>query len=398
MKMHPVDTHQSPTTPHALDIHLQYSFESRGQSGADVENPLFDLLTALQSQGSITHAAKAMGRSYRHVWGEVRRWETVLRMPLVTWEQGKRAQLTAFALRLMWAERQARSRLTPHLEALRAELRHVLAHAHDDAYAVVEMLASHDMQLPALQALVERHNVHLSLSFAGSAEALRHLNAGVCALAGFHMPRLTSASQTFANALRPLLRPGDHKLIGSHQRTQGLIFSKAMAYKLGTPTSIEAVFAPQSLWRFVNRQPGSGTRLLTDHLCAEAGLDILALSHYDAAVEFTHVAVAASIAAGEADVGMGVEAAAATHGLGFMPLVEEDYYLVCLKDQLHSPAIQRIRDALKSPAWGRALNTLPGYHPHQPGDVLSLTRALPWWAFAKAKQGPTATKAGAQAT
>ena len=121
------------------------------------------------------------------------------------------------------------------------------------------------------------------------------------------------------------------------------------------------------------------------------------MSHYDAAVEFTHVAVAASIAAGEADVGMGVEAAAATHGLGFMPLVEEDYYLVCLKDQLHSPAIQRIRDALTSPAWGRALNTLPGYHPHQPGDVLSLTRALPWWAFAKAKQGPAATKAGAQA-
>ena len=84
-------------------IHLQYSFESRGQRGPEVENPLFDLLNKLQEHGSIRHAATAMGASYRHVWGSLKHWEQVLGEPLVQWTQGQAARLTPFAQRLLIA-------------------------------------------------------------------------------------------------------------------------------------------------------------------------------------------------------------------------------------------------------------------------------------------------------
>ncbi len=373
------------TTPNGLGIHLQYTFEPSGQSGALVENPLFDLLAALQAHGSIKHAALAMDRSYRHVWGEVRHWEQVLGEALVTWEQGKRATLTPFSLRLLWAERQARSRLTPHLEALRAELRLVLAKAHDESFDVVDMLASHDLQLPRLQSLVEQQKVRLSLRFAGSAEALRQLNAGGCDLAGFHVPQLKQGAAIFKRALRPLLKPGQHKLIGSHRRMQGLMFRPSDASHWSGAKPLEALKAAESRWRFVNRHPGSGTRLLMEHLLSQADVAPDTIEGWDTRFESTHVAVAACIAAGQADVGLGIEAAAAELGLGFLPLIEEDYFLVCLKSKLKTPAVQRLREALASAAWARTLATLPGYAPHCPGEVLSLTAALPWWAFARAK-------------
>lgn len=377
-----------PVNIHRPGVHLQYAFESRGQTGAGIENPLFDLLSALQVHGSIKHAALALGHSYRHTWGEVRRWEQVLGQPLVHWAQGKRAHLTAFALRLVWAERQARTRMTPHLEALRAELRHVLALAMDESIDVVELLASHDMQLPRLQSLAEREGIFLGLRFAASAEALRHLNEGVCALAGFHVPRFHHPSDVFSRALRPLLRPGAHKLIGSHSRVQGLMFQANHA-ALMPPASVADLAKPLPggrSWRFVNRQVGSGTRLLMDHLLAQHGVDASALEGYETRIEFTHVAVAGAIAAGAADVGLGVQAAAAEYGLGFLPLIEEDYYLVCLKPALDQPAVQRLRQVLASRAWALMLDELPGYAPHRPGEVMSLTRALPWWQFTRKKR------------
>ena len=93
------------------------------------------------------------------------------------------------------------------------------------------------------------------------------------------------------------------------------------------------------------------------------------------------VGVAASVASGAGDVGPGIEAAARQFGLDFIPLVAEDYYLVCLKDALDHPAVHKLRQALDSPAWPAALSVLPGYAPSRSGEVLSLIQALPWWHF-----------------
>ena len=107
--------------------------------------------------------------------------------------------------------------------------------------------------------------------------------------------------------------------------------------------------------RFVNRQSGSGTRLLMDHLLAEQGLAPEAIAGWSDPPEDSHLAVAAALAGGTADAGPGIEAAARAFGLGFVPLIDEDYYLVCLKDALAHPAVQKLRAALADPAWVLAL-------------------------------------------
>lgn len=367
-------------------IHLQYSFESDGQRGADVTNPLFDLLQSVEREGSIRHAAVALGASYRHVWGQLKHWEEVLGEPLVVWTQGQPARLTPFAERLLWAERRARTRLTPHIEALRAELERVLTDALDGSQQVLTMFASHDLALPQLRELASaQQRLHIELRFAGSIDGLRALNQGRCQVAGFHVPRLADGSPVFAHALKRLLEPGRHKLIGCMRRVQGLMVAP------GNPLAIGGVadLARPGV-RFVNRQAGSGTRLLMDHLLQAARIEPAAVSCSAGAAEESHVAIAAAVASGLADAGPGIEAAAAAFGLGFVRLIDDDYFLVCLKESLEQPPVQRLRELLAGPDWAAVLARLPGYTTMRCGEVLSLTQALPWWRFRTPKAATAA--------
>ena len=359
-------------------VHLQYSFSADGQRGADVQNPLFELLSGVREHGSIAHAAKATGQSYRHVWGQLKHWESVLGESLVSWSQGQPARLTPFAERLLWAETQARARLIPHIEALRAELERVLAEALDGDQQVLPIWASHDLALPLLREQARaQQNLHIDLRFSGSMDALRALSEGRCLVAGFHVPPLDGGPHLFARQLKPLLKPGRHKLIAAWRRTQGLIVAPGNPLRMRW---LADALVPGV--RFVSRQPGSGTRLLTQHLMIEQGIDLDRLDLLDERVEDSHVAVAAAVAGGRADAGLGVSAAAMAYQLGFVPLIEEDYFLVCLHDCLERPAIQALRACLASPAWAGALSQLAGYAAlPNAGEVLSLTRALPWWHF-----------------
>ena len=362
----------------ARGVHLQYRFEAAGQDGATVHNPLFDLLNAVHEHGSIQRAATALNASYRHVWGQLRHWQDVLGEPIVHWTQGQPARLTPFAERLLWAETQARTRLTPHIEALRAELEHVLAEALDGSQQVLTMVASHDLALPALRDCArDFERLHIDLRFAGSLDALRALAEGRCTVAGFHVPPLPEGSALFAHSLKPLLKPGRHKLIGCSHRMQGLMLAPGNPLAL---TSLATVVAARA--RFVRRQDGSATWLLTQHLLAQADLhtDLQAALH-TVRTEDSHSAVAAAVASGMADAGIGLEAAAHAFGLAFVPLTRDDYFLVCLAQALEQPAVQALRRALNHDAWRQAVAALAGYAVAQPGQVLSLTRALPWWHF-----------------
>jgi putative molybdopterin biosynthesis protein len=364
----------------ARGVHLQYQFEREAQQGAALHNPLFDLLSAVHDCGSIQHAAKALGASYRHVWGSLKRWEDELGEPLVTWAQGQPARLTPFADRLLWAEKRARARLTPHIEALRAELGRVLTEALDGSQQVLTIHASHDLALPRLREAAAAQGLHIELRFAGSMDALRALAEGRCTVAGFHVPPLADSRNRIARALKPLLKPGKHKLIGCMTRRIGLIVAAGNPLGVGSLADLPRL-------RFVQRQAGSGTRLLTEHLLAEAGIDPATIAGFDGAAEDSHLAVAAAVASGAGDAGFGVEAAARQFGLHFLPLIDEGYYLVCLKDLLEHPAVGRLRERLRSPAWPALLAELPGYAPHRAGEVLSLTRALPWWNFRSPRPG-----------
>ncbi|MBC7726648.1 MAG: helix-turn-helix transcriptional regulator [Microbacteriaceae bacterium] len=372
----------------ARGVHLQYTFEAVGQRGAALHNPLFDLLSALHEHGSIQHAAKAMGASYRHIWGALKRWEAVMGEPLVTWAQGQPARLTPFADRLLWAEKRARTRLTPHIEALRAELEHVLTEALDGSQHVLTIFASHDLALPRLRDLAAAaHGLHIDLRFAGSVDALAALAQGRCLVAGFHVPPLAGGSAQFSAAMKPLLKPGLHKLIGCLRRTQGLMVRPGNPLGIrGLADLVSANGGDGREVRFVNRQPGSGTRLLIDHLLAEQGIAASAIRGYAGRPEDSLVAIAGGVPGGVADVGPGIEAAARQFALDFIALVAEDYYLVCLKDALEHPAVLKVRATLESAAWAQALSGLPGYEPARSGEVLPLTQALPWWHFPVAKK------------
>lgn len=388
------------TPPLSIQLHYALGADSSRQTGAELSNALFDLLHALESAGSIKAAAAALGQSYRHVWGSLRQWESVLGQELILWHKGRRATLTDYSQRLIYAERQARVRMTPHLEALRAELGQVLREAANSQLHFLNVAASHDLGMGRLQELATGQGLlHMKLRFTGSEQALRDLNEGVCEVAGFHVPRLSQASEVFKAALGPHLRPGEHKLISSHRRVLGWMTRReatppkgagtAAAAAAGAETAVGASAGGAGGWarlrlpgtRLVNRQPGSGTRLLLDHLLQEQGIAAERLDGYHSRIEHTHVAVAAMVAGGTADIGLGMQAVAADFGLNFEPLVEEDYYLVCLKERLDTEPVLRLRHLLAQPSWSQALQGLPGCAAERPGEVLSLVQALPWWPF-----------------
>jgi len=193
-----------------------------------------------------------------------------------------------------------------------------------------------------------------------------------------------------SRAIKPLLKPRLHKLIACSRRMQGLMVRKEHAARVRT---FPDVFRQEL--RFVNRQTGSGTRMLVDHLLHEHSLATRDgdLQH----VEHTHVAVALCVASGVADAGVGVEAAALQFGLHFVPLVEENYFLACLNSSIDHPALQRLREVLAGEAWGRILANLPGYRPAvTPGALLVVEDALPWWRRARQKDSPELAARGSR--
>jgi putative molybdopterin biosynthesis protein len=359
----------------ALGLQLRYAFEPGEQHGAALGNPLFELLSAVLEGGSIRHAAHVLGKSYRYVWGALRKWEETLGEPLIVWSQGQRARPTQFAERLLWAERRARDRMQPHIEALRSDLARVLYDAHDQRHQLLSVRASHDMALPVLQRhIADAADLHIQITFQGSVDALRSLNERHCVIAGFHVPKSDAAAPIFAKALKPWLKPGLHTLIGCSVRTQGLMMRREFAARVRGLTDVS-----HFQLRFVNRQSGSGTRLLIDHLMQQHAIAPEALVGYQH-VEHSHVAMALCIASGVADVGVGVEAAALEFGLHFEPLVEENYFLACLKGDVSRPAVERLRAVLASSRWRAILADLPGYKLSEaPGSLLAVDDALPWW-------------------
>jgi putative molybdopterin biosynthesis protein len=360
-------------------VQVSYSFGTAPAGGAAIRNALMDLLAAVRDSGSISAAAKAMGLSYRHVWGELKRWEVELGQPLVHWEKGQRARLSEFGDKLLWAERHAQARLAPQIEALHADLERAFAVAFDEGAHVLTLFASHDDALAALREQAMNSRLHLDIRFVGSVDAISALNQGRCVMAGFHIPPQRARGSIAAKVYRPLLQPGKHKLIGFARRSQGLIVGKGNPRGLHGIADIAAKRA-----RYVNRAIGTGTRVLFDELLAQAGVPAKNIEGY-ASAEPSHASVAHAVASGAADAGLGIAPAARALGLDFVPLLQEDYYLVCLKDALEEPPVQALREFLRSDAWQERLRELPGYEPMRSGNVLSLKDQLPWWDFRTSK-------------
>jgi putative molybdopterin biosynthesis protein len=215
---------------------------------------------------------------------------------------------------------------------------------------------SHDLVLDlAASALRERDpRVTLASSNVGSLGGLTALRDGLCHLAGSHLLDPATGEYTLPY-LDKLLAGRDVAVIRLVHRDQGLIVAP------GNPTAttdIEDV-ARREL-RYVNRQRGAGTRMLLDYELARYGLEPEAINGY-AREEHTHLAVAAAVAAGRADCGLGVLAAARAFGLGFVPVAREPYDLVLLSDSIEDELLAPLWSLLESPDFRRSVEELGGY-------------------------------------
>jgi molybdate transport repressor ModE-like protein len=327
-------------------------------AGEPVDRRLLLLLRAVRRLGSLTAAARETAVPYRTAWAVLADAGRRLGKPLASRERGRGAKLTAFADQWLALDDVATAALASRLRPLDLDVRR----AAPPPSAALRVAASHDLALASVRdAWAEGHGV--SVAFHGSAEALDLYAAGEVEAAGFHYAPGTGAGE---DPLLRRLRADRDALVRFVTRTQGLILPRGNPRRIRSLADVAAHGVS-----IVNRQPGSGTRLLFDRLLAAARIAPTALHGYTRE-EFTHAAVAATVAAGSAEVGFGVEAAAAQLGLAFVPLVRERYRFACRKRALGSAPMVAFRALLASDATRAAVTLLRGYRPDAPGRVAAL--------------------------
>lgn len=331
------------------------------------EARLLGLLERIRRTGSIASAAREAGISYRNAWGMLARWEANFGQPLLIPARGLGTRLTPFSTRLLELNMQIREQLAPQLAAAAEQMAQGLAEAVAPARAVPRIHASHDLALALVPARMAKQGQPVDLQFHGSLESLASFSERRCEIAGFHCPEGVVGA-TLWQQYQPYLRPRQQVLIRLAKRTQGIMVAPGNPKKL---RGIRDLTRPNV--RFLNRQSGAGTRLLLDWLLRENGIAAQTIAGYGD-VEMTHSAVAAMIASGHADAGLGVEAAARQFDLGFVPLLKEDYFLVTRRDQLRQPAFEALLGLLKSNGFRRAVRALPGYDPAGSGTEAPFSR------------------------
>ena len=227
------------------------------------------------------------------------------------------------------------------------------------------IVGSHDPMLDLLATHLRlrasgRRIVSINVGSVGGLIALRR---GEAHIAGCHLFHPESERYNVPYIQRYL--PNEPiELVTFAQREQGLILPA------GNPQGIKSIADLRGL-RYINRQRGAGTRVLFDHLLAQhqiAAGDIAGYEHE----EYTHLAVAAAVADGIGDCGMGLRSAAEAMGLDFIGLTWERFDLAIPKRHLETEALQSLLDVLRGEAFKRELGAQSGYRSDATGDVASL--------------------------
>lgn len=331
---------------------------------------LIELLTAMDEAGQLAAAAKNLDVSYRYAWELVRGGSRIFGAPLVAMTRGRGAVLTPLGEKLLWANKRIAARLDPTLDSLASELEVEIERILSDVKPALRIHASHGFAIGMLRDFLLSMHLPVELKYRGSMEALASLAGSNCELAGFHM--VTGSLQaSMLEFYARWLDPKSQTLINLATRRQGIMIAPGNPKRI---LSIEDLANPGV--RFVNRQFGSGTRILLDLLLKQHNVDNRKIAGY-ASGETTHSAIAAYIASDMADAGFGLEAAARRMGQDFIPITTERYFLVCNKETLASPMVARIREVLGGPYFRAAAASLPGIDMTQAGTTMSINEAFP---------------------
>ncbi len=220
---------------------------------------------------------------------------------------------------------------------------------------------SHDLAVEQLAQYLSPY-VEILLNPVGSLDGLVNLRLGLCHASGAHL--LDASGEYNTPFIGRLFLDRRMRLFTLAHRTQGWIVAP------GNPHQIQnAGDLARPGIRFVNRNPGSGTRLWLDGQLQKLGIPSSAIPGYRWVVK-THTEAAAAVQTGEADVALGLEAAAIQLGLGFVPLFTERYDLVVPDEQLSTLA--PLLDALQTIAFRRGVNDLRGYDTAHTGEEIPL--------------------------
>lgn len=224
-------------------------------------------------------------------------------------------------------------------------------------------IGSHDLLMDLIRNALKAHGSRTSLSsiHVGSYAGILALSKHESKLAMSHL--LDKEGTYNLSSIKPLFKEAV-VLIKGVKRIQGFIVKK------GNPLNIHSIQDLKNV-RYINRQKGSGTRFLLDYLLEQEKISSDLIQGYGKEVS-THLAVAASVASDEADVGLGVFSAAQVMNCDFIELAEEDYDFVCYKDQLYDQDIQDFIDILKNDSFIRQLQNLGGYKVVEAGRVIDL--------------------------
>lgn len=229
------------------------------------------------------------------------------------------------------------------------------------------VIGSHDPLLDEVADMMHRADptVFMSSSHVGSMGGIMAIRRGEAHAGGCHLLD-TETGVYNLSFLKKYFPNGGIRLVRCVGRQQGLMLAK------GNPLDIkEFTDIAKNGVRYVNRQKGSGTRVLMDYLCEQYAVNVSDIYGYERE-ELTHTSVAAQIANGSADAGMGIYSAAQLYDLDFLPICIEEYDLIIPDHAWETPVVQQLIATLKSPAFREKMLAMGGYTVDHPGEIIPL--------------------------
>jgi len=314
---------------------------------------LAGLLKDIDQGKTLMAACKKVGLSYRNVWQKVNEVEMALGFQLIERVRGHGSHLSEYAKYLIHFLEDFDEKTRRLGQTSLAQLEEGFALFRNKTETRWRLASSSD---PIIQKAVTSFD-KFDLTTAGSGEALERLFNDEVDIAGYHVSD-PQASKTIAKRLQ---KEG-MQFFPVMKRVQGLMLAKGNPHHI---LGVKDLLRPQI--RFINRQKSSGTRLLLDTVLSKEGIDTKKIKGYEHE-EFTHTAIATSILAKKADVGVGVKSIAIENGLDFIQLKEELFFLAMPNDlALNKEVIQFIRKI-------RQLSgAIPGY------KAMSLKHQMDGW-------------------
>lgn len=227
----------------------------------------------------------------------------------------------------------------------------------------VVIIGSHDITLDILADEVRRkgQDIRISSGNVGSLGGLMALRKGTCHMAGSHLLD-TETGEYNVSYIERYLKGVTVRVYHLVLRDQGLIISR------GNPKGIQGLEdLAEGNVSFINRQTGSGTRVLLDYKLEQLGIQPKSITGYDRE-EFTHMAVSVDVLSGVADCGLGIYAAAKALDLAFIPIEREQYDLIIPSTVLEKPEVQMILETVGSRNFRERVIELGGYDPSKSGE------------------------------